>query len=222
MTQTICFASSKGGVGKSTTCASVACAYAGAGESVMVLDLDQNETLNKWSKKLPFPGVTVEACPTDKLSDAIAAANGKYDRLLLDLAGFRDVAIMLAFAKSNLVVIPSGTSVPDLMQAAQMVKDLADVSNTLGREIPYRLLFTRVLTLRSRVADHVMGLAETQKIKRFDGVMHERAAYKEIFLTPTVPTGADGDHKAGAEVRALLAEIEEITNGRRSRATVAA
>ncbi len=47
------FASSKGGVGKSTTCAAIASALAMDGERVLLIDLDQNRTLQRWSKKSP-------------------------------------------------------------------------------------------------------------------------------------------------------------------------
>ena len=39
------FASSKGGVGKSTTCAAIASALALAGDRVLLIDLDPNRTL---------------------------------------------------------------------------------------------------------------------------------------------------------------------------------
>ena len=50
------FASSKGGVGKSTTCAALASALALEGARVSLLDLDQNRTLDRWAKKAPIEG----------------------------------------------------------------------------------------------------------------------------------------------------------------------
>jgi chromosome partitioning protein len=44
----ITLASSKGGVGKSTTCAALAGAYAKAGERVHIVDLDNNRTVSRW------------------------------------------------------------------------------------------------------------------------------------------------------------------------------
>ena len=55
------FASSKGGVGKSTTCAALASALALEGARVSLLDLDQNRTLDRWSKKAPIDGLSVTA-----------------------------------------------------------------------------------------------------------------------------------------------------------------
>lgn len=55
------FASSKGGVGKSTTCAALAHESA----RVQLLELDQNRTLYRWSRKFSVPGLTVEASAQD-------------------------------------------------------------------------------------------------------------------------------------------------------------
>ena len=58
----ITFASSKGGVGKSTTCACIASALAMEGARVLLIDLDQNRTLDRWARKAPIDGLTVTAC----------------------------------------------------------------------------------------------------------------------------------------------------------------
>jgi cellulose biosynthesis protein BcsQ len=44
----ITFASSKGGVGKSTSCVALAGAYARAGQRVHIIDLDGNKTASRW------------------------------------------------------------------------------------------------------------------------------------------------------------------------------
>ena len=53
------FASSKGGVGKSTTCAALGAGLALEGQRVLILDLDQNRTVHRWSRKTAIPGLTV-------------------------------------------------------------------------------------------------------------------------------------------------------------------
>ena len=89
-----------------------------------------------------------------------------------------------------------------------MTRDLAGVSESIGRDIPYRLLFTRVRPLTSRVATEVFRQASAAGLARFDGVLIEREAYKEMFLTGEPPTDSEPT-KAGVEVTALLAEIRK-------------
>ena len=66
------FASSKGGVGKSTTCAALASALALEGARVSLLDLDQNRTLDRWAKKAPIEGLSVTAVAPDEFGDVFA------------------------------------------------------------------------------------------------------------------------------------------------------
>jgi cellulose biosynthesis protein BcsQ len=52
----VSFASSKGGVGKSTICAAIGARLAGRGEEVLILDLDQNRTVERWGRKAKVKG----------------------------------------------------------------------------------------------------------------------------------------------------------------------
>ena len=61
----IAFASSKGGVGKSTACAAIGARLAQRGEVVLILDLDQNRTLERWGRKAKVAGLLVTALDRD-------------------------------------------------------------------------------------------------------------------------------------------------------------
>ena len=50
----VAFASSKGGVGKSTICAAVGAWLASRGEDVLILDLDHNRTVDRWGREQIF------------------------------------------------------------------------------------------------------------------------------------------------------------------------
>jgi chromosome partitioning protein len=209
------FTSSKGGVGKSTSCAALACALAGTGDQVLVLDLDPNKTLDRWYRKAPYPRLAVTHCAPEAFATTFreAQASGRYDHILIDLAGFLHTDILRAFARADLVIIPAVPSEPDLREALVMARHLAGVSESVDRAIPYRLLLTRVRPLQSRVATYIYGQIEAQKLLRFDRMMIEREAYKEIFVTGRPPTDTEPD-KAGAEVMAILDEIREIVKSR--------
>lgn len=58
-----------------------------------------------------------------------------------------------ALARSDLVIIPAQASEPDLREALVVVSDIRDVSDTTGRQIPYRLLLTKIFPLRTRVTE---------------------------------------------------------------------
>lgn len=205
------FTSSKGGVGKSTSCAAIGCALAGQGESVLILDLDPNKTLDRWHRKAPYKGLMVTHCAPEDFAQTFrdAQASGRYDHILIDLAGFLHTDILRAFARADLVIIPAVPSEPDLREALVMAKHLAGVAESVDREIPYRLLLTRVRPLQSRVANYIYSQIEANKLARFERPMIEREAYKEIFVTGKPPTDTE-PAKAGAEVMAILEEIRVI------------
>ena len=121
------FASSKGGVGKSTTCAALASALALEGARVSLLDLDQNRTLDRWAKKAPIEGLSVTAVAPDEFGDVFRRheVSGIYDHICIDLPGTREVTLFKALARSDLVVIPAQASEPDLREALVAVKTFA-------------------------------------------------------------------------------------------------
>jgi len=207
----VSFASSKGGVGKSTSCAAVGARLAQRGEQVLIIDLDQNRTLERWGRKANVPGLTVKAIERDDFTNVFRETMlaGEIDHILIDLAGAREATVLKAIARSELVVIPAQASEPDLREALVIVSDIKDVAEEKGAPIPYRVLLTKMHPFRTRVTEFVYTELARHGLPIFRTVMIERAAYKEMFLTGA-PPGATDNVGAGAEMAALTAEIEEI------------
>lgn len=210
----ITFASSKGGVGKSTTCACTASALALEGARVLLIDLDQNRTLERWSRKAPIAGLTVTAIDPQKFGGFFreAEASGNYDHICIDLPGSREVTLFKALARSDLVIIPAQASEPDLREALVVVGDIRDVSETTNRAIPYRLLLTKVYPLRTRVTDFAYQELARHGLPLFRTALVERSAYREMFLNGQPPTVAEREKGAGLEVLNLLAEIRAVVD----------
>ena len=217
----VSFASSKGGVGKSTTCAAIGARLAQRGEEVLIIDLDQNRTLERWGRKANIPGLTVKAIDRDAFTTMFreTVAAGETDHILIDLAGAREAMALKAIARSDLVVIPAQASEPDLREALVVASDVRDVAEEKGAPIPYRLLLTKMSPLRTRVTDFVYQELERHSLPIFRTVMVERVAYKEMFLTGVPPSGTDKSG-AGAEVAALADEMEQIVSDARLNAIV--
>jgi chromosome partitioning protein len=206
------FASSKGGVGKSTTCAAVGAALALEGSRVLIIDLDQNRTLARWSKRGPLAGLTVTAVDPAQFGKFFRESenSGGYDHICIDLPGTREVTLFKALARSDLVIIPAQASEPDLREALVVVGDVKDVGETTGRQIPYRLLLTKIYPLRTRVTDFAYNELARLGLPLFRTALVERAAYREMFLNGQPPTLTEPEKGAGAEVTALIAEIRMI------------
>lgn len=205
----ISFASSKGGVGKSTICAAIGARLAQSGSKVLVLDLDQNRTLERWGRKAKVPTLGVLAIDRDAFTTIFREAQltGATDHILIDLAGAREATVLKAIARSDLVVIPAQASEPDLREALVVVSDVKDVAEEKGTPIPYRLLLSKMPSLRTRVTDFAYQELARHELPVFRTVMVERVAYREMFLTGLPPDPASA---AGMEVAALAKEMEAI------------
>lgn len=221
----ISFASSKGGVGKSTTCAAVAAKLAASGDRVLVLDLDQSRALSRWAKKIQLPGLAIAAVEREAFTATFRnlIAADKPDHILIDLPGVRETTVLKAIARSDLVVIPSQASELDLYEALRVVGDIRDVVEETGRAVPYRLLLTKVFPLRMRVTDYAYAELARLGLPLFRTALIERSAYREMFLTGRPPTDAEPGKGAGLEIDALVTEMRAlVTSGQVARAEVAA
>lgn len=209
------FASSKGGVGKSTCCAAIGSALALRGDRVLIMDLDPNKTLGRWSKKAAVNGLRVDTVTPEKFVPAFNAAKegGRYDHILIDVMGGREVTMIKALGRADMVIIPAQPSEPDIREALVVVGDVQDMCEGRGGLIPYKVLLTKLYPLRTKVTDHAYAELSRQKIPLFKTALVERTAYREMFLTGE-PVSIIDKKGAGSEVAALVREIEMALQGK--------
>lgn len=206
-------ASSKGGVGKTTTTLAIGAALAQEGARVLLLDLDQNRTLHRWSRKFSIRDLTIEAPAQDDFVTVLKTrlSSGDFDHVLIDLPGVREGTMLKAISRADLVIIPAQASEPDIREAIVIASDVRDVQETANREIPYRLLLTKMHPLKNRVSSFVYADLAKNMMPTFKTVLVERTAYREMFLNGEAPTYRDaGKSAAGLEIASLLDEIEEV------------
>ncbi|MET3338653.1 MULTISPECIES: hypothetical protein [Bradyrhizobium] len=109
-----------------------------------------------------------------------------------------------------LVVRAGQASEPDLREALVVVGDIRDVGETTNRQIPYRLLLTKIYPLRTRVTDFAYRELERHGLPLFRTALVERSAYREMFLNGSPPTVSEPEKGAGVEIKALVAEMRAI------------
>lgn len=216
------FASSKGGVGKSTTCAAIAAKLAQDGASVLVLDLDLNQTVARWAKKSGLPGLEALAIAPDDFTRVFRDRAAAFDHVLIDLAGTREATLLKAMARSDLVIIPAQASEPDLREALVIVDDIRDVVEAGAKNLQYRLLLTKLFPLPTRVTMFAHREIARHGLKRFAGTLVERSIYREMFLTGKAPTIAEPKGKAAREIAALCEEIDAVLGRNTSKTESAA
>jgi len=218
-THIITIASSKGGVGKSTTCIALAGALAARKSTVHIIDLDENRTVMRWysQHKIVIPELSVvQVAPAELLAHLkeLSGDRSAPDFILIDVAGVYEKALLQAMARSNLVIVPAQPSEPDIHEAMKVIKDLADLNESFKGSIPYRLLLNMVEPLDPHYQRYTLEEVGRLGLKRFETLMHKRAPYREMFLTGRTPhqegQGRVTVQKAVGEVDAILAEIDAV------------
>lgn len=225
----IAFASPKGGVGKSTTCLSLAGALAAAGHEVTIIDFDQTETLWRWystnDNARQIPGLRVEQGPTGNLAAFVEEVwNNRRGYVLIDLAGkLTDQTLHLAVFAS-LTITPAKISEPDILEASKLSQQLSDVARRIGKPIAHRIVLNEVpsLALLPNYQSYILNQLPQMGMACFNTYLHQRAAYAEAFMTGLPAHFADRKRpavaKAVEEVDRFLVEVYQLLQTQEERA----
>lgn len=192
------FATQKGGSGKSTLAASLAVAAQEDGEKVFCLELDRQGTLAKW-----FERREAEAPGFDRVGDSVALENALsvldaegFTLTVIDTPGTDSPAVTAAMRLSDLCLVPSQPTPPDLEATQVTVEALQD----LGRR--FMFVLNRAPSAKTmRLIGAIAGLrgagilAEPVMVNRND---HQDAIGLGLGVTEFKP-----DSKAAEEIRQL-------------------
>ncbi len=208
-------ASSKGGVGKSTTAACLAGAFAYQGETVHIIDLDSNKTLSRWfGDHATRPrGITVATPAPAELTDHIRKVSAKNapDIILIDIAGAYETAMTVAVARATLTIIPATLAEADVFEASKVAHLIQNVFARFKARPLYRLLLTKVQPLKSHAQRHAFTEIQRLQLPILDSMLVQRAAYEEIGLSGLPPHYGDRKRQTiAAAVRELDALLHEI------------
>lgn len=207
----ITFASSKGGVGKSTACAAIAGTLAARRCPVTIIDVDQNQTLHRWfsTHKPEIPGLcVVPTNPQDfnKAIDAAQSSNAAF--ILIDVAGSYEATVIKAISASTLVITPARLSEPDLREAGKILLEVHAFNKRFSVNIKHRLLINDAEHLNPQYQRHTLSEIDRSALRRISNLMYKRVAYREIFLSGLTPHFAD---QCRVPVRNAAVELDLIT-----------
>lgn len=217
----ITFASSKGGVGKSTSCVALAGAYAKAGDRVHIVDLDNNRTVSRWlaDDAVRPKNLTVSVPDPQILTEHLQEIARHYapDITLIDVAGTYERALTIAIARAHLTIIPACTTEADIFEAARVARHIRTMYAAFDRVPLYRLLATRVAPLVTHAQAHAFKEIARLRLPLLRTLIAQRASYEEIGLSGLPPHYADASRpttaKAIAELDQLKAEIDALVGG---------
>jgi chromosome partitioning protein len=211
----ICFASSKGGVGKSTSAVLLAGEIARKGAGVVIIDADPNRPVAAWAHRAGRPeSLEVVSSATEAtIIDEIEAAAVRVPFVIVDLEGTASMTVAYAVSRADLVVIPCQGSQLDAAEAAKAIKLIRQQERAFGRAIPHAVLLTRTsAAIRPRTLQHIRGEFIAHEVPVFETQMHEREAFRAVFsfggTIDSLHAGQVGGLEAAVtNVRAFAAEI---------------
>ena len=178
----ISFASSKGGVGKSTTALALGQLLSHEGFDVTIVDADPNQPIVEWGNRNNDTSITIIGNVDDtNILDIIEVESEKKQFVIVDLEGTANSLVSFSFSLSDLVVIPTTGSHVDTAEVARTTRLVINNSRARAREIPYRVLLTRVSYIKPRTVRILRKHLNDQAVPMFDTEMIERDAFKAIY-----------------------------------------
>ncbi|MBA6291586.1 AAA family ATPase [Colwellia sp. MB3u-70] len=202
--------SQKGGVGKSSLSRTIAVELTRAGWDVLLADIDPSQrTVKNWSDKRRD---TVDIEPKVKTQDfkvtskALVLA-GDFDLLVIDGAPHATQGTLDAAKVSDMVILPTGTSIDDLEPQIGLAAEL--VSNGVERERIWFVIFKTSSDAETRGA---IDAIREYNFNVFDEAIAHKTSYSQALdrgycLTETRVKSLN--EKAGLLIKAVVKKITE-------------
>jgi chromosome partitioning protein len=220
----ITLAQTKGGSGKTTTAEVLIAEFAHRGYSVAALDLDPNRPLGRFAARAPGLAEVHVAVPSAeaRVSDLIADLSARCQVVVIDLMGAATPDMMVAIGFSDVVIVPSQLSEPDVRCGIETWAMIREVERLGRREIPKAVLFTRTSpAIRTRAQDHARKQYEKQGVNVLRNEFMERTVFKEMTFNGAAPNLDDRSGNAARNVIAIFEEIVALLPGSAALAPVA-
>ncbi len=209
----VTLAQTKGGSGKTTTAEVLIAEFAHRGLSVAAIDLDPNRPLGRFVARAAALSNVRIAVPdgNTRVSDLIADLSSRYEVVIVDLMGAATPDMMVAIGFSDLVVIPSQLSEPDVRCGIETWRMIQEVEQLGRREIAKAVLFTRTSpALRTRAQEHARKQYEKVGVSVLQTEFMERVAFKEMTFNGAAPNIHDRDGNAAKNVIMVFEEIVRL------------
>ena len=181
--QVVVFASSKGGVGKTTSSLTLSSVLTHHGVKTTLIDADPNSPLATWSKRFPenVPDLlTVTTAFRTDVAEVIDSASDPY--VIVDLEGSRNDEVSVAIGRADLVLIPMKGNQLDADEAVNLIKVIRKQETIFRRRIPFRLFFSSISpVIVDKGMRNILGQMRENKIPMLRTAIVERSAFKAPF-----------------------------------------
>lgn len=200
----ITFAQQKGGSGKTTTLAHLAAAWAEAGRTVALIDLDAQKSLTRWASLRADPNLDLIESRDYRATSDIKAARRTHDFVLVDCPGAATNLLDSVIRESDLILAPCQPSVMDVW-ALETVLETARKAKT-----PLRILLNR-MPPRHGSLDEVLGALGDARALLLATQIGNRLGFSQSLMGGRTAQELSPRSTAAAEVYGLRAELTALS-----------
>jgi chromosome partitioning protein len=208
MAVVITVAQQKGGTGKTTLAANLAAAFAPS-HRVALLDIDPQKSLGRWhalrrarlsqAAALAFSDTSGWRLPAE-----LERLKREHDIVLIDSPPHVDTDARVAVRAADLVLVPIQPSLPDVWAAEGTLSLAAEERRSA------HLVFNRVPPA-SRLREAITADLGARRLPLLNAALGNRAGFAHAFAAGLGITEAAPRSTAAAELRVLLAELQELS-----------
>jgi chromosome partitioning protein len=188
--------SQKGGSGKTTLALHLAIAAAERGRKTIVIDLDPQESAERWAEIRDQDEPAIVAGLPDKLDAMLQAAAGQgADLAIVDTPAKVDRTALIAAKAADIVLIPSRGTILDL----PAIGDTVNLLKLADRDRK-AVIVLNAMPAKAAQAAEIQEAAEHYGLDVIPARMTERAAYSGSLKEGQGVTEADAKGKAAREI----------------------
>ena len=207
--QIITIAMQKGGVGKSTLVRSLAVAAARDGLSVLILDMDAQQSVSQWGERREAEMPVVVFSTENELPRRLEQAKGAADLVIIDTPPARSTEAPAAVEIADLVLIPT---TPDVEPLEQMPRTLRLCR---GFDRPVWAVINMANPTGQAEVTQTREVIEARGAKAAPVVLHRRKAHRDASASGQSVQELDASSKAANEVANLWAWVRaEMQRGK--------
>lgn len=221
----IVVANPKGGAGKSTLSLVLGTSLASQGATVTLIDCDPNRPIVDWKSGPSKSTVRVIGDVSESSVISVIQEEAKARQfVVVDLEGTASRLVSRAIARASLVLIPLQGSAVDARQASRAIGLIREEEELVERKIPFWLVFTRTsAAIPTRIDKKIIASLEAASIPSFQTHLHERSAYKAMFVDKLAldeldPTAVNGLEPARENAMKLAFELISVATKAREAA----
>jgi chromosome partitioning protein len=203
-------AQQKGGAGKTSVAAHLACAWGGrqlngSARKVILLDLDPQESLTAWyrlrEERLGVDeNIVLKPATGWRATSAVIAASREADIVVIDSPPFAETSTRIAIRAAHIIVVPCQLSPMDVW-ASKPTLEMIDKEKR-----PALVVLNRVPP-RARIADELVLQLKRDRMPLARAALGNRIAYAASLMEGKGVVEAEPHSVAAAEIRLLANEV---------------